>query len=445
MSNPFQVLSPSLKNVRNPFEKLALSPMGDVSTLDSDMAVESNVEEDPEDEALDPNRTLKMFSISQPTTQILKDTPNTREGSDDDGLDEELEHLQEDLDITNLSSFGNGDMSSLNTKRPRLHEALEISANPKKSEVAQELQAPGTSSNPSKKLGTEYKISSRVPLDWTLKNSCSISSPDTLSWCDQGSTVDEIEALQVFVSNPQSQIINASYSKPDQSLSASARTRLLSTMYHWIYPANSPTIPQAQSISRLLKNAGNMSSSEKNSITDLFSRSAEWKQTFRAIYQACRNGTCPYFYYVGSTWTILFQHGNVSISGKIEAILTNSTPGLRKVLSEEDIAFERLPHISRKTTVNNFSAKHDLTDIDDNDSELAHEGDTARAPLLQAGDQDLSDTLLFKGQGDVHGLFSYLLNLKTSYEDGFLYQSPSLIADVPFLHASLKKAQVTND
>lgn len=68
--------------------------------------------------------------------------------------------------------------------------------------------------------------------------------------------------------------------------------------------------------------------------------------------------------------------------------------------------------------------------------------DPLEVPLMQAADQNLSNTLLFKGQLDVHGLFSYLLNMKTSYEDGFLYQSPSLIADVPFLHAALKRAQV---
>lgn len=61
---------------------------------------------------------------------------------------------------------------------------------------------------------------------------------------------------------------------------------------------------------------------------------------------------------------------------------------------------------------------------------------------MQAADQNLSNTLLFKGQLDVHGLFSYLLNMKPSYEDGFLYQSPTLIANVPFLHAALKRSQV---
>ena len=68
-----------------------------------------------------------MFSISQPTTLALKDTPNTREDSDEDEQDEDLGHLPQDLDTTNLSNFGDGDMSLLKTKRPRLHEALEIS------------------------------------------------------------------------------------------------------------------------------------------------------------------------------------------------------------------------------------------------------------------------------------------------------------------------------
>ncbi|KAF9961277.1 hypothetical protein BGZ72_004198 [Mortierella alpina] len=187
----------------------------------------------------------------------------------------------------------------------------------------------------------------------------------------------------------------------------------------------------------MLKNSGNMSSVEKTNITDLFSRSSEWKQAFTALYQSCRNGACPYFYYMGTAWSILFQHGSVSTSGQIEAILTNSTPGLRKVLEDEDIKFLRLPTMGGKVTIHSLSSKHDLERLDDESESLT------KTAFQMPSKQELSDTLLFKGQVDVHGLFGYLLNLKTSYEDGYLYHSPTLIAAVPFLHAALKRSQMT--
>ncbi|KAG0009050.1 hypothetical protein BGZ80_002794 [Entomortierella chlamydospora] len=131
------------------------------------------------------------------------------------------------------------------------------------------------------------------------------------------------------------------------------------------------------------------------------------------------------------------------MSSEIEATLTNSTPGLREVLEREEIKFERLPNTARKTTIHNFSSKHDLENFDEDDMESISKSTESKALLLQPENHNLSDNLLFKGSLDVHGLFSYLLNLKPSYEDGFLHQSPNLIARVPFHHAALKRAQIS--
>jgi len=116
------------------------------------------------------------------------------------------------------------------------------------------------------------QVSSTAPLDWTLKTSFSITSQETLTWCDQGTPRDDITALQSFVSDPPSNT-----STPNTNLTSSARSRLLSTTHYWMYPANNPSISQAKNISKLLKNAGNMSSSDKNSIMDLFSKASEWQ------------------------------------------------------------------------------------------------------------------------------------------------------------------------
>ncbi|KAI7817630.1 hypothetical protein BC939DRAFT_319251 [Gamsiella multidivaricata] len=392
-----------------------------------------------------------MFSYSQPATVTsgTLNTPLQEEGDED--LEEEIDE-DEPADIERSDSAANIeqlDHLSLYPARPRLQEALEKSASKKNAQTTQELQAPELSSITSKKQGTEYKSSYSIPLDWTLRTSISISSPDTLAWCDQGSPIDEIKALHHFVSKPRSlqtnntSSSNKSGSERGNDNTTPTRVLLLAATYHWIYPPNNPTIPQAQSISKLLKNTGNMSSGEKNGISDMFSRSTEWKQAFKALYQSFRNGACPYFYYVGTTWTILFLHGTTSLSGDLEAILTNSTPGLRKVLQEEDIKFERLPDVTRKTTIHNLSSKRDLENFDDNDPDTTKEPNVTTATASQMDDRDLSDALLFKGLVSVHGLFGYLLNLKTSYEDGFLYQSPTLIADVPFLHGALKRAQIS--
>ncbi|KAF9910883.1 hypothetical protein EC991_005346 [Linnemannia zychae] len=217
-----------------------------------------------------------------------------------------------------------------------------------------------------------------------------------MTWCDQSSPMDEIDALQHFISSQKS--FSQLQNEPELDLGISPRTQILSATYHWIYPTNTPSVPQAQNISKLLKNASNMSSSDKTTITEIFSRSAEWKQSFKALYQSFRN----------------------------------------------DINYEQLENLGGKVAVDNFSSKHDLDHLGDQDQNQEETlTSSSSIPFQLPQKKDLSKTLLFRGQVDVHGLFSYILNMKTSYEDGFLYQSPSLIAGIPFLHAALKRAQVS--
>ncbi|KAG0005788.1 hypothetical protein BGZ79_001907 [Entomortierella chlamydospora] len=378
-----------------------------------------------------------MFSLSQSATESLSGATDILGDSGDEGLYEELDQEPVPMTSLNLSDSASKDTLSLDSAKPRLRDALAMSAPLLRHPAgAQETElhagtsgcyglhlAPESSGSSSKKSKVEFKTSQSAPLDWTLKTSISITSPDSLSWCDQSSAMDEIKALQYFVSNSGKLCYTNDSTNSIGDAAMSPRTRLLSATYHWIYPANAPTIPQAQSINKLMNTASNLPSSEKRNISDLFSRSAEWKQSFTALYQSCRNGACPYFYYVGTVWTILFKHGSISMSSEIEATLTNSTPGLREVLEREEIKFERLPNTARKTTIHNFSSKHDLENFDEDDMES----------ISKSTESSL----------DVHGLFSYLLNLKPSYEDGFLHQSPNLIARVPFHHAALKRAQIS--
>ncbi|KAK3845165.1 MAG: hypothetical protein J3R72DRAFT_437026 [Linnemannia gamsii] len=452
MSSPFQVVTPSMKGTKNPFEKLAVTPSSPVpNSLSTDYAalrIAEDQSDDIQDESMDPNKTLQMFSFSQRNSATI--TATAREPLSEPDDDDDADQLQDDTPMDSFDSPVKQESSQLGSRKPRLQEALEMSSR-HSTRIVKEVQAPEVS-NAKKKPGTENKISAAIPVDWTLKSSISITSPESLTWCDQSSPMDEIDALQHFISSQK--FFSNSQNEPELDLDISPRTLILSATYHWIYPTNTPSVPQAQNISKLLKNASNMSWSDKTTITEIFSRSAEWKQSFKAIYQSFRNGSCPYFYYVGTSWTVLFQHGSVSLSGEPEALLTNSTPGLWKALKDEDINYEQLENLGGKVAVNNFSSKHDLDHMEDQDLDQDEDQDQDQdqdetsasrnhTPYQLLQKKDLSNTLLFRGQVDVHGLFSYLLNVKTSYEDGFLYQSPSLIAGVPFLNAALRRAQIS--
>jgi len=84
--------------------------------------------------------------------------------------------------------------------------------------------------------------------------------------------MDEIEAMQLFMSGASSggDVPTRERKKP------LPRIRLLSAMYHWIYPTNAATSSQAHSINRLLKNTESLDAAEKSNVTEIFSRTGEW-------------------------------------------------------------------------------------------------------------------------------------------------------------------------
>ncbi|KAF9546955.1 hypothetical protein EC957_009120 [Mortierella hygrophila] len=360
MSSPFQVVTTSLKGTKNPFEKLAVAPPKPASnSLSTDYAalrIDVDQTDDLQDESMDPNKTLQMFSFSQNSVATTATTKEIFSESDDDDEVNYADQLQDNQSTSTTDTPLKHEVNPPSLKRPRLQEALEMSLKHPSSRMIKEVQAPEVS-NVKKKPGSVYKTTAALPVDWTLKSSISITSPNSLTWCDHILPMDEIDALQYFIS----------------------------TQKAFSNPQSEPGLDQSP------------------------------------------------------------RHDSVSLSGEFEALLTNSSPGLWKALKDEDINYEQLETLGGKVAVHHFSSKHDLDHLEDQDGDetTTLSSSSSSTPFQLPQKKDLSSTLLFRGQVDVHGLFTYLLNMKTSYEDGFLYQSPSLIAGVPFLHAALKRAQVS--
>ncbi|KAF9380631.1 hypothetical protein BGX21_002329 [Mortierella sp. AD011] len=125
MSSPFQVLSPSLKNTRNPFEKLSQPTSKGLPGSPNSSAA---LREDSEDEALDPNQTLKMFSLTQSATESLSEAADILRDSGDEGLYDELDQEPVPMTSLNLSDSASKDTLSLDSAKPRLRDALAMSA-----------------------------------------------------------------------------------------------------------------------------------------------------------------------------------------------------------------------------------------------------------------------------------------------------------------------------
>jgi hypothetical protein len=69
-------------------------------------------------------------------------------------------------------------------------------------------------------------------------------------------------------------------------------------------------------------------------------REEEWKVSFRSAYFTVKNGAAPFLYYVNSEFSVLFHYPKEnetlgSDGNSLKAILSQSTPGLRKALARD--------------------------------------------------------------------------------------------------------------
>ncbi|KAG0336447.1 hypothetical protein BG000_006573 [Podila horticola] len=143
MSSPFQVVSSTMASTKNPFEKLSQSSAfaspssrGSASLPQEYSGLNIKENDESEDEIMDPNKTLQMFSFSQPSLPKADPEPEESDDEDEDVNEEEGQPIKEQLlDEKKPSPFD----SQKRTRRPHLQEALEMSLN-RKSVATKELE-----------------------------------------------------------------------------------------------------------------------------------------------------------------------------------------------------------------------------------------------------------------------------------------------------------------
>ena len=175
-------------------------------------------------------------------------------------------------------------------------------------------------------------------------------------------------------------------------------------------------------------------------------RVSEWARAFESLFALLRVGLCPYFYYVGEDFHVLFRAavaGAGAADQPVTALLSNSSRGLRRRLQDQVIGFtlpygmeteqteEQLRWVSSRlpfclTTVYFPSLcnttwkcmkRHDCRCLEElrrlrsergGDEEGVRVRETARIGFTDGGPDSL---LLLRGRNDVAGLFNFLKDL----------------------------------
>lgn len=218
-------------------------------------------------------------------------------------------------------------------------------------------------------------ISEKLPIDWSLKTRARFSSKRPFPWAGQFRAFEDALGITSFVrcqSNtyenpPGSEKIQNTKSenhnrkeelmapadldkKACEQIDSSQTATLRKHSLVWMYP-HLPWLklfPRIESTSTLLGSSQSNSQPDNGKMDPLFKDAkspyceqlkVDWCVSLRSLFHLVKARHCPFFYMCGSSFTALFRAAGVAGVDNMHALISNSTPGLRKMLKEEGVEF----------------------------------------------------------------------------------------------------------
>ncbi|KAG7017532.1 Protein downstream neighbor of Son [Cucurbita argyrosperma subsp. argyrosperma] len=265
-------------------------------------------------------------------------------------------------------------------------------------------------------------LGQKAPLDLTLKTSMRVVSPYSLNW---------IHKTIMFASMPQfsiqigshDQIRNCSGGLPPASQASGSLV-----LHSWVYPQS--TLPSSL--------VSVLNSSAAVEAEFLSRRLQAWEDSFQSLYYMLRNNICRVFYVCTSQFVVMFTSGDASGGNKsmCNAYLSQSTRGLRSILSENGVCFS-MPLCRSKVEQVDTEDLVELSEI-----EKFNLGQTRRVRSFSDVDRSSQSLLFFCENKDVHGLYDILLNYRSVLASLAGMDVPVLLSPVPFQNAALSSPQV---
>ncbi|XP_057999688.1 uncharacterized protein LOC110650472 isoform X1 [Hevea brasiliensis] len=265
----------------------------------------------------------------------------------------------------------------------------------------------------------------KAPLDFTLKTKMRVTSSCSVNWIHRSIMCSVYNGMPQLSSQTSCSIDGSSSGQSLTSQSLSSKV-----LHSWIYPQS--TLPPSV-ISVLSSQAA-----EGVEIDFLRKRQMGWEDSFRSLYYMLRKDICNIFYVCTSHFVVLFI--NSSGSGRTKnlcnAYISQSTRDLRSLLRKHDVYFSMpLCHsnIEQATT-------EDLVEL--SEIEKQNLGQTRRPTTLSDVDHSPQSLLAFCGNKNVHALYDFLLNYRSSLTFLSGVDVPVLYSPVSFQNAALSTPEI---
>ncbi|XP_054262662.1 protein downstream neighbor of son homolog [Macrosteles quadrilineatus] len=305
------------------------------------------------------------------------------------------------------------------------------------------------------------------PVDWTLRTKVRFMAQKPFPWNTTLRTCEEASGITGFV-----RCVDSTNSSLDTSPNAQFHQCCLVWQHPvlpWLelYPRQSTrTAGAAQSAPHIISHPAVRDSLQRH-----------WADSFRSLYQLLRARQCPYFYFVTNSFSCLFRAAGVCGFPHTHVLITPTTRGFRKSLSDQEIEF-RMPLKPQDKSADDDTGYETLDasrspeggalsttvvpdEADEEDGEEAEQwlqsmgvdsAEIKRISSVQA-DADLGkekkvdrtpESLVLIEDTEAHVLFNMLLNCKSTIPTTgpLAGVPPTLLAPVAFQGATLRPLKV---
>ncbi|GFQ64736.1 protein downstream neighbor of Son [Trichonephila clavata] len=195
---------------------------------------------------------------------------------------------------------------------------------------------------------------------------------------------------------------------------------------------------------------------------------SKWCDSFRSLYQLVRLYQCPYFYMCTPTFTVLFRSAGAASIPVIHALISPTTKGFRKALSDEGISFcmplsqskdsdlsleDTDEDLANSAPVENKDKPQDVAEDDEpelwleslglsQDSLLSSKRKKRNDPAYQIDHKP--ESLVYVEDSETQALVNFLLNSHfcTSKIGPMAGVPPTLLAPTAFLGGTLQSLQI---
>ncbi|KAI0244531.1 hypothetical protein L0F63_000046 [Massospora cicadina] len=268
----------------------------------------------------------------------------------------------------------------------------------------------------------QFNISRQIPLELSIKESCTFVSRSPLD-CLLPPNQTDLEAYTRHLPECHS------FSWAGCEISSTSVYQVLTTHHYPAAPRPKYLAAKIHELLSLSKARKTKLASDQSELLAAFAEmEAEWQDTFASLYNGCMADIVPYFYYINSDFSIVFcspavgrdivtAHSGHPVEKPTPiAFLHGATPGLNKALRSRNIDF--------------------VTFLNPTTSQKKCAQEAIKPPK---GSQ-----LIFEGRESLQALFEFIYDWKNPKQALRCSDPPSLIAPTPFKRSQARLPKVSH-